>query len=59
MSLSEYFTEAQTAIAEQVGATGNVLYNGTTYTGVFGQPQPEQQMLPSGGYRGRVEQGPC
>lgn len=54
MSLSEYFTEAQTAIAAETGGADNVLLNGTTYTGVWGQPQVQDVMLPSGGFRKRT-----
>lgn len=48
---------AQAVLAELGGAQPgkkNSLYNGTPYTAVYGQPQVERTMLPSGGYRQRT-----
>ena len=54
MSLSEYFTEAENLIAAETGGVDNVLLNGGTYTGTWGQPQVQDVMLPSGGFRKRT-----
>lgn len=49
--------ESQAVLAEIGGAKPlkkNAIYNGIKYLGVFGIPQVERQMLPSGGYRQRT-----
>ena len=55
--ISSAATEAQANLAELGGALPgrkNSLYNGTPYTAVYGSPQVERVMLPSGGYRQRT-----
>ena len=43
------------AFAQAQGLLGDALtIDGVAYTGTFGQPRPQQQMLPGGGYRGRT-----
>lgn len=54
MSITDYFTEAEDLIAAETGGVDNVLLNGGTYTGVWGQPQVQEIMLPGGGYRKRT-----
>lgn len=51
-------TEAQQQLAQMVGmgstdasTSGNTLYNGTVYKGVYGHPQPMEIMNPGGGFR--------
>jgi hypothetical protein len=49
--------EAQTVLAEIGGALPgrkNTLYNGTPLLAVYGAPQVDRQMLPSGGYKQRT-----
>ncbi len=50
--------EAQGLLAQLQGmdasAEGNFLLGGTPYTGVFGTPQVEEVLHPSGGYRRRT-----
>lgn len=51
------FAEAGGVLAQLGGmdasAEGNAQIEGSVYTGVFGPPQIDRQMLPSGGYRQR------
>lgn len=47
-SLAPHFAAAQAMLGE------TVLYRQTAYTGVFGQPRPDEQMLAAGGYRRRT-----
>lgn len=65
MATSPYFAQLQAATTEAHGhlsammgrnltAAGNAIWNQTALTGVWGLPQPEQVMLPDGGYRGRT-----
>ncbi len=51
-------TEAQQQLARMMGMTGatantlkNTLWNGETYVGVYGHPQPVEIMNQSGGFR--------
>ncbi len=51
-------TEAERQLARMTGMTGatagtlkNTLYNGETYVGVYGHPQPAEIMNPGGGFR--------
>lgn len=46
--LTPAFTEAQALLGD------TVYLNGAPYTGTFGTPRVQQQMLPGGGYRGRT-----
>ena len=52
------FAEAGQTMAEVTGvagdADGNTLHLGRYYTGVYGPPQVDRQMLPAGGYRQRT-----
>jgi hypothetical protein len=54
--LSAAFSEAQGLVAQATGMTGsaNTLYNGAPYVFTYGQPQPQNQMMPGGGYRQRT-----
>jgi hypothetical protein len=54
--LQSAFSEAHTAIAQAGGMSGsaNALYQGQPYAVVFGSPQVQRIMLPSGGYRQRT-----
>jgi hypothetical protein len=54
--LQSAFSEAHTAIAQAGGMSGstNALYQGQAYTVVFGSPQVQRVMLPSGGWRQRT-----
>lgn len=51
------FADAASVLAQLGGmdstSEGNAMVDGYVYTGVFGPPQVDRQMLPSGGYRQR------
>lgn len=52
------FAEAGQVLAEITGmdaaADGNTVIEGEYFTGVYGPPQVDRQMLPAGGYRQRT-----
>lgn len=55
--LAAGFNEAQGLLAQAGGAAAganNSLYNAAAYIAVYGNPQPQNQMLPSGGWRQRT-----
>lgn len=54
--LSAAFNEAQGLVAQATGMTGtvNTLYNNVALVFIYGNPQPQNVMMASGGYRQRT-----